>query len=125
LSRVEMLVFDEADRLFELGFAEQLQKILEATPQSRQVLLFSATLPAQLVSFSRAGIKDPAFIRLDVETSLSNSLDLEYIFVRKDEKLAAAIAMLRRFHKDEKTTIMFVATKHHVEFFGELLGSWG
>jgi len=125
LSRVEMLVFDEADRLFELGFAEQLQKILEATPQSRQVLLFSATLPAQLVSFSRAGIKDPAFIRLDVETSLSNSLDLEYIFVRKDEKLAAAIAMLRRFHKDEKTTIMFVATKHHVEFFGELLRQLG
>merc|ERR1719428_1542801 len=52
LSRVEMLVFDEADRLFELGFAEQLGKILEATPVSRQVCLFSATLPSQLVSFS-------------------------------------------------------------------------
>eukprot|EP00913_Durusdinium_trenchii_P016458 g15472.t1 len=95
LSRVEILVFDEADRLFELGFAEQLQKILDATPSSRQCLLFSATLPAQLVSFSRAGIKDPAFIRLDVETSLSESLDL------------------------------FVATKHHVEFFGELLQQQG
>lgn len=74
--------------LFELGFAEQLQKILDATPSSRQCLLFSATLPAQLVSFSRAGIKDPAFIRLDVETSLSESLDLWYLFVRKDETLS-------------------------------------
>ena len=82
LSRVEILVFDEADRLFELGFAEQLQKILDATPTSRQCLLFSATLPAQLVSFSRAGIKDPAFVRLDVETSLSESLDLWYLFIR-------------------------------------------
>lgn len=125
LSRVEILVFDEADRLFELGFAEQLQKILDATPTSRQCLLFSATLPAQLVSFSRAGIKDPAFVRLDVETSLSESLDLWYLFIRKDEKIAAAISVLRRFHRDEKTTIMFVATKHHVEFFGELLQQQG
>eukprot|EP00931_Biecheleriopsis_adriatica_P004094 TRINITY_DN105812_c0_g1_i1.p1 TRINITY_DN105812_c0_g1~~TRINITY_DN105812_c0_g1_i1.p1 ORF type:complete len:964 (-),score=242.14 TRINITY_DN105812_c0_g1_i1:48-2660(-) len=125
LSRVEMLVFDEADRLFELGFAEQLQKILDACPQSRQCLLFSATLPAQLVAFSRAGIKDPAFVRLDVETTLSESLDLWYLFIRKDEKLAAAVSILRRFHKDEKTTIMFVATKHHVEFFGELLQQLG
>lgn len=125
LSRVEILVFDEADRLFELGFAEQLQKILDATPSSRQCLLFSATLPAQLVSFSRAGIKDPAFIRLDVETSLSESLDLWYLFVRKDEKIAAAISVLRRFHQDQKATIMFVATKHHVEFFGELLQQQG
>ncbi|CAJ1400564.1 unnamed protein product [Effrenium voratum] len=125
LSRVEVLVFDEADRLFELGFADQLQKILDATPSSRQCLLFSATLPAQLVSFSRAGIKDPVFVRLDVETSLSDSLDLWYLFARKDEKIPAAISILRRFHQDEKTTIMFVATKHHVEFFGELLQQQG
>lgn len=125
LSRVEVLVFDEADRLFELGFAEQLQKVMEATPPSRQCLLFSATLPAQLVSFSRSGVKDPAFIRLDVETTLSDSLDLWYLYVRKDEKLAAAVMCLRRLHQDKKTTVMFVATKHHVEFFGELLKSLG
>ncbi|CAE7455523.1 Ddx54 [Symbiodinium necroappetens] len=125
LQRVEVLVFDEADRLFELGFAEQLQQVLEASPPSRQVLLFSATLPQQLVAFSRAGIKDPAFVRLDAETSLSEQLSLWYLFVRQDEKLAAAVAVLRRFHKEHKTTIMFVATKHHVEFFNELLQQLG
>eukprot|EP00439_Symbiodinium_sp_Y106_P079722 s497_g18.t1 len=125
LQRVEVLVFDEADRLFELGFAEQLQQVLEASPPSRQVLLFSATLPQQLVAFSRAGIKDPAFVRLDAETSLSEQLSLWYLFVRQDEKLAAAVAVLRRFHKEQKTTIMFVATKHHVEFFNELLQQLG
>eukprot|EP00933_Yihiella_yeosuensis_P069475 TRINITY_DN7603_c2_g1_i1.p1 TRINITY_DN7603_c2_g1~~TRINITY_DN7603_c2_g1_i1.p1 ORF type:complete len:953 (-),score=255.17 TRINITY_DN7603_c2_g1_i1:132-2990(-) len=125
LSRVEMLVFDEADRLFELGFAEQLQKILDAAPSSRQCLLFSATLPAQLVAFTRSGVKDPAFVRLDVETTISENLELQYLFIRKDEKLAAAISVLRRMHQEEKTTIMFVATKHHVEFFGELLKELG
>merc|ERR1712113_1374709 len=93
LSRVEMLVLDEADRLFELGFAEQLQKILDATPISRQCLLFSATLPSQLVAFSRAGIKNPVFVRLDVETSLSETLDLWYLYARKDEKMAAAVSV--------------------------------
>lgn len=125
LSRVEQLVIDEADRLFELGFAEQLQKILEACPLSRQCMLFSATLPSQLVSFSRVGLKDPVFVRLDVETTLSESLDLWYLFVRRDEKIAAAVSVLRFLAKPKTSTIMFVATKHHVEFFGELLNKIG
>lgn len=126
LSRVEVLVFDEADRLFELGFAEQLHKILEATPLSRQCLLFSATLPSQLVSFSRAGIKNPVFVRLDVETTLSENLDLWYCYARKDEKIAAAVNVLRYLcAKPATSTIMFVATRHHVEFFGVLLAKLG
>eukprot|EP00928_Gymnodinium_smaydae_P098862 TRINITY_DN9292_c0_g4_i1.p1 TRINITY_DN9292_c0_g4~~TRINITY_DN9292_c0_g4_i1.p1 ORF type:complete len:920 (+),score=250.89 TRINITY_DN9292_c0_g4_i1:177-2936(+) len=125
LARVEILIMDEADRLFELGFAEQLQKVLEATPVSRQCLLFSATLPAQLVAFSRAGVRNPYIVRLDVETTLSEALELQFLYVRKDEKLAAAVSVLRRLYKDGKSTIMFVATRHHVEFFGELLGQIG
>lgn len=125
LAKVDILVFDEADRLFELGFAEQLQKVLDAVPVSRQVLLFSATLPSQLVSFTRSGIKNPVFVRLDVDTTLSDSLELWYLYVRKDEKLAAAVATLRRLYNKDKTTIFFVATKHHVEFFHDLLTELG
>lgn len=125
LARIEMLVFDEADRLFELGFAEQLQKILEGCPASRQVLLFSATLPAQLVAFTRSGIKNPAMVRLDVESTLSEQLDMWFLYTRKDEKLAVTISLLRRLHQSGKSTIVFVATKHHVEFFGELLVQLG
>lgn len=125
LSRVEVLTMDEADRLFELGFADQLHKVLEAAPISRQCLLFSATLPSQLVSFSRAGLKNPVFVRLDVETTLSDQLELQFLYVRKDEKLAAAVSVLRRLSQKDKSTIVFVATKHHVEFFGELLSQLG
>jgi len=111
--------------LFELGFAEQLQNILKETPAARQCLLFSATLPAQLVSFTRAGIKNPVLIRLDVETTLSDALELWFLYTRKDEKLAATVSVLRKLHQEGKQTIMFVATKHHVEFFGELLVQMG
>eukprot|EP00746_Dinoflagellata_sp_MGD_P167272 gnl/MRDRNA2_/MRDRNA2_97765_c0_seq1.p1 gnl/MRDRNA2_/MRDRNA2_97765_c0~~gnl/MRDRNA2_/MRDRNA2_97765_c0_seq1.p1 ORF type:complete len:897 (-),score=223.15 gnl/MRDRNA2_/MRDRNA2_97765_c0_seq1:46-2568(-) len=126
LSKVEMLVFDEADRLFELGFQEQLQQILEGTPGSRQCLLFSATLPSQLISFTRLGMHDPMFIRLDVETTISENLALRFIYVRKDEKDAGALAVLRMLCAGgTKSTIMFVATRHHVEFWGALLNEVG
>uniref|UniRef100_A0A3Q1FA36 Helicase ATP-binding domain-containing protein n=1 Tax=Acanthochromis polyacanthus TaxID=80966 RepID=A0A3Q1FA36_9TELE len=55
LHSVEYVVFDEADRLFEMGFAEQLQEIIRRLPDTRQTLLFSATLPKLLVEFARAG----------------------------------------------------------------------
>ncbi len=56
LSSVEYVVFDEADRLFEMGFAEQLLGIVHQLPETRQTLLFSATLPKQLVEFAKAGM---------------------------------------------------------------------
>lgn len=64
LSYLEYIVFDEADRLFEMGFGEQLNETLHRLPQSRQMVLFSATLPKLLVDFARAGLSDPVLIRL-------------------------------------------------------------
>ena len=59
LTQCSYVVFDEADRLFELGFAEQLRLILTQVPEARQTLLFSATMPRMLVQFARAGLHDP------------------------------------------------------------------
>ena len=74
LQRAEICVFDEADRLFELGFAEQLRELVARMPEGRQTALFSATLPAVLAAFVRAGLRDPAVVRLDVDTKLSDKL---------------------------------------------------
>eukprot|EP00958_Prasinococcus_capsulatus_P028761 scaffold7214_cov410-Prasinococcus_capsulatus_cf.AAC.1 len=54
----------QADRLFEMGFADQIRQIMSKIPESRQTLLFSATLPGQLAEFARAGLKEPHLIRL-------------------------------------------------------------
>lgn len=59
LNYVRYLVFDEADRLFEMGFAEQLHDILKRVPDNRQTLLFSATLPKMLIEFAKAGLSNP------------------------------------------------------------------
>ena len=71
LQLVETMVFDEADRLFEMGFADQLREILSRLPESRQTLLFSATMPRMLVEFARAGLREPELVRLDVDTKVS------------------------------------------------------
>jgi ATP-dependent RNA helicase DDX54/DBP10 len=87
LKYVKYLVFDEADRLFEMGFAEQLNEIVKECPEERQTLLFSATLPKQLIQFTRAGLRDPQLIRLDTDTKMSEELRLGFFFTRTNEKV--------------------------------------
>jgi len=158
LSSMRYVVFDEADRLFEMGFAAQLTEILHALPQSRQTLLFSATLPKSLVEFARAGLQEPSLIRLDAESKISPDLQSAFFSVKTAEKEGALLHILHDiihiptglpegaaksrddFLKNSKkrkrsemsvpksnetptphSTIIFTATKHHVDYLATLL----
>ncbi|KAK7958169.1 hypothetical protein PG996_010391 [Apiospora saccharicola] len=157
LSSIQYVVFDEADRLFEMGFAAQLTEILHALPPSRQSLLFSATLPASLVEFARAGLQDPSLVRLDAEQKVSPDLESAFFSVKSAEKEGVLLHILNdlvqmplglpagvrpesgRFDKrkrvpdksrgrekpTEHSTIVFAATKHHVEYLATLLKEAG
>ncbi|XP_061865939.1 ATP-dependent RNA helicase DDX54 [Colius striatus] len=125
LHTVEYVVFDEADRLFEMGFAEQLQEIIARLPDCHQTVLFSATLPKLLVEFARAGLTEPMLIRLDVESKLSEQLKLAFFHVRGDDKAAVLLHLLRSVVKPQDQTVVFVATKHHTEYLKELLTAQG
>ena len=94
LSSVKYVVFDEADRLFEMGFAAQLTEILHALPVSRQTLLFSATLPKSLVEFARAGLQEPSLVRLDAESKVSPDLESAFFSVKSAEKEGALLHIL-------------------------------
>ncbi|PYH49519.1 ATP-dependent RNA helicase DBP10 [Aspergillus saccharolyticus JOP 1030-1] len=161
MSSIRYVVFDEADRLFEMGFAAQLTEILHGLPQNRQTLLFSATLPKSLVEFARAGLQDPTLIRLDTESKISPDLQNAFFSVKSGDKEGALLYILhdvikmptgpteaaQRQKEDEKksfkdrkrkrsamdkaintkesptkhSTIVFAATKHHVDFLYSLL----
>ncbi|OCK82627.1 ATP-dependent RNA helicase-like protein dbp10 [Lepidopterella palustris CBS 459.81] len=157
LSSARYVVFDEADRLFEMGFAPQLTEILHALPTSRQTLLFSATLPKSLVEFARAGLQEPKLIRLDAESKISPDLESAFFTIKSAEREGALLHILqdiikmptgdteatlkmkeaaknpskkrKRDHeasnpKDSPTphsTMVFAATKHHVEYLAALL----
>ncbi|MCJ1472371.1 ATP-dependent RNA helicase dbp10 [Lambiella insularis] len=158
LSSMRYVVFDEADRLFEMGFAAQLTEILHALPQSRQTLLFSATLPKSLVEFARAGLQEPNLVRLDAESKISPDLQSAFFSVKSAEKEGALLHILHHIIKvptgqtdvarnvkqeasgsskkrkrgesnevkpnespTAHSTIVFTATKHHVDYLAALL----
>ncbi|KAJ9138899.1 ATP-dependent RNA helicase dbp-10 [Pleurostoma richardsiae] len=159
LSSIKYVVFDEADRLFEMGFAAQLSEILHALPPSRQTLLFSATLPSSLVEFAKAGLQDPSLVRLDAESKVSPDLETAFFPVKGAEKEGALLHILndvikmpigvpessreqekeqhskkrKRGHDNpnpkekptEHSTIVFAATKHHVEYLAAVLRHYG
>lgn len=162
LSSIRYVVFDEADRLFEMGFAAQLTEILHALPQTRQTLLFSATLPKSLVEFARAGLQEPNLVRLDAESKISSDLQSAFFTMKSAEKEGALLHVLgdiikiptgqtdaalhakeeaskksrkrKRGDSDsvkpneaptEHSTIVFAATKHHVEYLATLLRESG
>lgn len=125
LASVQVAVFDEADRLFEMGFAEQLKEILRTMPEERQTLLYSATLPKMLAQFARAGLRDPVLIRLDMESKVSEQLCLGFFTVRSGNKTAALLYLVREVLPRDKLTIIFAATKHHVEYLQEVLTEVG
>jgi ATP-dependent RNA helicase DDX54/DBP10 len=161
LSSVQYVVFDEADRLFEMGFAVQLTEILHALPANRQTLLFSATLPKSLVEFARAGLQEPKLVRLDAESKVSPDLESAFFTVKSSEKDGALLQIIQdvikipilaenvewepedgRYDEFKKkrsqmskaannnspsqhSTIVFAATKHHVEYVTTLLRQVG
>jgi ATP-dependent RNA helicase DDX54/DBP10 len=93
------VVLDEADRLFEMGFRTEIETILQRLHVAgrRQILLFSATLPAQLADFAKVGLHAPHVIRLDVESKLSAQLALDFFLVRPEERDAALLFLLNYF----------------------------
>ncbi|KAJ7072296.1 ATP-dependent RNA helicase DBP10 [Mycena amicta] len=95
LKSVQYVVFDEADRLFEMGFETALNEILQRLPASRQTLLFSATLPASLVDFAKAGLNDPKLVRLDAESKISTDLKMAFFSIKQAEKDACLVSLLR------------------------------
>ncbi|XVF39171.1 hypothetical protein PTKIN_Ptkin01aG0014000 [Pterospermum kingtungense] len=125
LRTVEYVVFDEADSLFGMGFAEQLHKILTQLSENRQTLLFSATLPSALAEFAKAGLRDPQLVRLDVETKISPDLKLMFFTLRREEKYAALLYLVREHISSDQQTLIFVSTKHHVEFLNILFREEG
>lgn len=108
-----------------MGFAEQLREILHKLPEVRQTLLFSATMPKTLVDFARAGLTDPALIRLDVDTKISKDLQMFFFSTKKEQKDAVLVNLLRTMISNDEQTIIFAATKHHVEYLHELLTALG
>ena len=94
LSKVDVLVLDEADRMFDMGYQDYIMSIIEMTPRQRQTLLFSATYPDEIKEVSHAIQIDPVDIRVE---SLHDNKQIEQIFyeIQKGERTKTLVALLQ------------------------------
>lgn len=128
LASVEMVVLDESDRLIEMGLMEQVKTILSSTTHAnKQTLCFSATLPEVLTHFAKTGLSHPTLVKLDQEFKLPPELKLDFFMIRAEDRDCALMYLLNsvvNLNSDELTMI-FVATRHHVEYLEFLLNKAG
>lgn len=103
-----------------MGFGEQLTETLHRLPETKQMVMFSATLPKLLVDFAKAGLSDPVLIRLDVDSKLPEGLQLKFVCCRMDERYSALISLLKYVIPDDAQTVVFAATQHHVELISHV-----
>jgi ATP-dependent RNA helicase RhlE len=119
LSAVSILVLDEADRLFELGFSAELGRILALLPAQRQSLLFSATFPPAVQTFARALLRDP--VRLDVPAAPATEPDIEQRAIEVDAPRRTQLLRHLIEQNAWPRVLVFVATKYATEHVADKL----
>ena len=110
LDRVETLVLDEADRMLDMGFIHDVQRVVKLVPTDRQTLLFSATLPKEVVELADQMMHSPIQVSVAQEQPAVEAIDQAIFFVPKDKKQD----LLEHLLRDSSVTrvLVFTRTKH-------------
>ena len=126
LDRLKLLILDEADEMLDMGFADDLDAILEATPAERQTALFSATMPARILSIAERHLRKPARIAIAGDKPAAGKLprvrQVAYI-VNRAHKPASLERVLETENPD--SALVFCRTRLEVDTLVELLNAHG
>ncbi|MBA4505335.1 DEAD/DEAH box helicase [Corynebacterium sanguinis] len=123
ISNLRFLVLDEADEMLNMGFQEDVERILEDTPNTKQVALFSATMPNGIRKISKQYLNDPAEVTVKSETRTNTNITQRYLFTAHRNKLDAITRILEV--TEFEAMIVFVRTKHETEELAEKLRARG
>jgi ATP-dependent RNA helicase RhlE len=122
LSKTHILVLDEADRMLDMGFAPQLKKILNKVPKERQTMLFSATMPDQIVSIAQSYMSLPLRIEVAPAGTAVKLVSQELFFTSKEDKPHLLRNILKQY---QGSILVFSRTKHGARKIAKTVRDFG
>ena len=128
-SSFEVLVLDEADRVLDLGFKDDLQKILGRLPKQRRTGLFSASVSEAVGEIVRVGLRNPVKIAVKVKSAAGDdkrtpaSLQMSYLLTQPSHKFPALLSLLSQLDPTPQKTIVYLSTCAAVDYFQHILSA--
>jgi ATP-dependent RNA helicase RhlE len=123
LDQIEVLVLDEADRMLDMGFIHDIKKIVAMLPKERQTLLFSATMPQQIVQLAAQMLRDPARVTVTPQATIAERITQRVILTDKASKSRLLAETLRSENVDR--VLVFARTKHGADRIVRFLNKGG
>lgn len=109
LKDIAMVVLDEADRMFDVGFAPQIRAIMKQTPKDRQTLLFSATMPQEIIEIANSYMENPTRVEIAPAGTTAEFVEQEMFFISKEAKTQLLDKVL---DENKGSVLVFVRTRY-------------